>query len=123
MRITPRSLPRTGCAWASSLVLANRHLIAAATTAAELHAFSAGRFVYGIGAGPPDHDASFYGFSGARPTRRMTECLNILRGAWAASAREPCWRPCSKGCSGWRDVVTDDMLETFAILPTTFERP
>jgi alkanesulfonate monooxygenase SsuD/methylene tetrahydromethanopterin reductase-like flavin-dependent oxidoreductase (luciferase family) len=73
----------------TSVTLANRHPLTAAMTTAELHEFASGRFTYGVGAGPANHNEDLYGIPGAHPARRMSEYLRVLRGAWAASAAQP----------------------------------
>src|SRR5262249_40213951 len=69
----------TGVAiWARSPVLA-------ALVAANLDELSQGRFVYGLGTGPPDWNPRFHGMSYERPVRRIREYVDVMRGAWKAA--------------------------------------
>ena len=63
--------------WARSPVLA-------ALTAANLDELSNGRFVYGLGTGPPDWNRRFHGMGYERPVRRIREYVDIVRGVWTA---------------------------------------
>ena len=70
----------TGVAtWARSPVLA-------ALVAANLDELSGGRFLYGLGTGPPDWNRRFHGMSYERPVRRIREYVEVMRGVWRASA-------------------------------------
>lgn len=69
----------TGVAiWARSPVLAS-------LVAANLDELSGGRFLYGLGTGPPDWNRRFHGMSYERPVRRIREYVDVVRGAWAAA--------------------------------------
>jgi len=69
----------TGVAiWARSPILA-------ALVAANLDELSGGRFVYGLGTGPPDWNRRFHGMSYDRPVRRIREYVDVMRGAWRAA--------------------------------------
>jgi probable F420-dependent oxidoreductase len=69
----------TGVAiWARSPVLA-------ALVAANLDELSGGRFVYGLGTGPPDWNRRYHGMSYERPVRRIREYVDVMRGAWRAA--------------------------------------
>lgn len=63
--------------WARSPVLA-------ALTAANLDELSNGRFVYGLGTGPPDWNRRFHGMGYERPVRRIREYVDVVRGVWTA---------------------------------------
>jgi probable F420-dependent oxidoreductase len=69
----------TGVAiWARSPILAS-------LVAANLDEFSGGRFLYGLGTGPPDWNRRFHGMSYDRPARRIREYVDVMRGAWKAA--------------------------------------
>lgn len=68
----------TGVAiWARSPVIS-------ALTAANLDQLSEGRFVYGIGTGPPAFNESFHNIRYERPAVRMCEYIEVVRGVWGA---------------------------------------
>lgn len=64
--------------WARSPILASL----AGSNMAEL---SNGRFVYGLGTGPPDWNRRFHGMSYERPVERIREYVQVMRGAWTAA--------------------------------------
>ena len=69
----------TGVAiWARSPVLAS-------LVAANLDELSDGRFLYGLGTGPPDWNRRFHGISYERPVQRIREYVGVMRGAWKAA--------------------------------------
>lgn len=69
----------TGVAiWARSPILAS-------LVAANLDELSGGRFLYGLGTGPPDWNRRFHGMSYERPARRIREYVDVMRGAWQAA--------------------------------------
>jgi probable F420-dependent oxidoreductase len=69
----------TGVAiWARSPILAS-------LVAANLDELSGGRFLYGLGTGPPDWNRRFHGMSYERPVRRIREYVEVMRGAWKAA--------------------------------------
>jgi probable F420-dependent oxidoreductase len=69
----------TGVAiWARSPVLAS-------LVAANLDELSGGRFLYGLGTGPPDWNRRFHGMSYERPVERIREYVEVMRGAWKAA--------------------------------------
>ncbi len=69
----------TGVAiWARSPILAS-------LVAANVDELSGGRFVYGLGTGPPDWNRRFHGMSYERPVRRIREYVDVMRGAWTAA--------------------------------------
>ncbi len=69
----------TGVAiWARSPILAS-------LVAANLDELSGGRFLYGLGTGPPDWNRRFHGMSYDRPVRRIREYVDVMRGAWRAA--------------------------------------
>jgi probable F420-dependent oxidoreductase len=68
----------TGVAiWARSPILAS-------LIAANLDELSRGRFLYGLGTGPPDWNRRFHGMGYERPARRIREYVEVMRGAWKA---------------------------------------
>jgi 5,10-methylenetetrahydromethanopterin reductase len=68
----------TGVAiWARSPILAS-------LAAANLDELSGGRFVYGLGTGPPDWNRRYHGMGYERPVRRIREYVEVMRGAWRA---------------------------------------
>ncbi len=70
----------TGVAiWARSPILAS-------LVAANLDEFSGGRFLYGLGTGPPEWNRRFHGMSYERPVQRMREYVEVMRGTWRAAA-------------------------------------
>src|SRR5262245_28700159 len=76
---TKRIRLATGVAiWARSPILAS-------LVAANLDELSGGRFVYGLGTGPPDWNRRFHGMSYERPARRIREYVDVMRGAWRAA--------------------------------------
>lgn len=69
----------TGVAiWARSPILAS-------LVAANLDELSGGRFVYGLGTGPPDWNRRFHGMGYERPVQRIREYVDVMRGAWRAA--------------------------------------
>jgi probable F420-dependent oxidoreductase len=69
----------TGVAiWARSPILAS-------LVAANVDELSGGRFVYGLGTGPPDWNRRFHGMSYERPVQRIREYVEVMRGAWKAA--------------------------------------
>ena len=69
----------TGVAiWARSPVLA-------ALVAANLDELSGGRFLYGLGTGPPEWNRRFHGMGYERPVLRIREYVDVMRGAWKAA--------------------------------------
>jgi probable F420-dependent oxidoreductase len=69
----------TGVAiWARSPVLAS-------LVAANLDELSGGRFLYGLGTGPPEWNRRFHGMSYERPALRIREYVEVMRGAWKAA--------------------------------------
>jgi probable F420-dependent oxidoreductase len=64
--------------WARSPVLAS-------LVAANLDELSGGRFLYGLGTGPPDWNRRFHGMSYERPVQRIREYVDVMRGAWRAA--------------------------------------
>jgi probable F420-dependent oxidoreductase len=69
----------TGVAiWARSPILA-------ALVASNLDELSGGRFLYGLGTGPPDWNRRFHGMSYERPVRRIREYVDVMRGAWGVA--------------------------------------
>src|SRR5712691_8278360 len=64
--------------WARSPVLAS-------LVAANLDELSGGRFLYGLGTGPPEWNRRFHGMSYERPVRRIREYVEVMRGAWKAA--------------------------------------
>jgi probable F420-dependent oxidoreductase len=69
----------TGVAiWARSPILAS-------LIAANLDELSGGRFLYGLGTGPPEWNRRFHGMGYERPARRIREYVGVLRGAWKAA--------------------------------------
>jgi probable F420-dependent oxidoreductase len=69
----------TGVAiWARSPILAS-------LVAANLDELSDGRFLYGLGTGPPDWNRRFHGMSYERPVHRIREYIDVMRGAWRAA--------------------------------------
>jgi probable F420-dependent oxidoreductase len=69
----------TGVAiWARSPVLAS-------LVAANLDELSGGRFLYGLGTGPPEWNRRFHGMGYERPALRIREYVDVMRGAWKAA--------------------------------------
>ena len=69
----------TGVAiWARSPILAS-------LVAANLDELSGGRFLYGLGTGPPDWNRRFHGMSYEQPVQRIREYVEVMRGAWKAA--------------------------------------
>jgi probable F420-dependent oxidoreductase len=69
----------TGVAiWARSPILAS-------LVAANLDELAGGRFLYGLGTGPPDWNRRFHGMGYDRPARRIREYVDVMRGAWKAA--------------------------------------
>jgi probable F420-dependent oxidoreductase len=69
----------TGVAiWARSPILAS-------LVAANLDELSGGRFLYGLGTGPPDWNRRFHGMGYERPVLRIREYVDVMRGAWKAA--------------------------------------
>jgi 5,10-methylenetetrahydromethanopterin reductase len=76
--LTKRIRLGTGVAiWARSPILAS-------LVATNLDELSGGRFLYGLGTGPPDWNRRFHGMSYDRPARRIREYVDVMRGAWKA---------------------------------------
>lgn len=46
---------------------------------------SSGRFIYGLGTGPPDWNRRFRGMGYERPVERIREYVEVMRGGWAAA--------------------------------------
>jgi alkanesulfonate monooxygenase SsuD/methylene tetrahydromethanopterin reductase-like flavin-dependent oxidoreductase (luciferase family) len=67
----------------------SRSPVTAASTAAELHELSDGRFLFGIGVGTKYMSEAFHGVPWDRPARRMAEYVRIIRGAWEAHDEMP----------------------------------
>ena len=63
--------------------------VATAMRAAEIQRWCDGRFHLGLGVGTEASNRDHHGTSYARPVRRMGEYLQVVRGAWHASATEP----------------------------------
>jgi alkanesulfonate monooxygenase SsuD/methylene tetrahydromethanopterin reductase-like flavin-dependent oxidoreductase (luciferase family) len=68
----------------TGIVLWSRSPVTMAMTAAELHEYSGGRFVFGIGTGTAYHNESFHNIKFERPARRMSEYMKVMRGVWGA---------------------------------------
>lgn len=69
----------TGVAiWARSPILAS-------LAAANLDELSGGRFLYGLGTGPPEWNRRFHGMGYERPVLRIREYVDVMRGAWKAA--------------------------------------
>ena len=69
----------TGVAiWARSPILAS-------LVAANLDELSGGRFLYGLGTGPPEWNRRFHGMGYERPVLRIREYVDVMRGAWKAA--------------------------------------
>ena len=64
--------------WARSPILA-------ALAASDMAELSNGRFLYGLGTGPPDWNRRFHGMSYERPVQRIREYVEVMRGAWRAA--------------------------------------
>src|SRR5262245_11079979 len=62
-----------------------RRPILASLAAANLDELSGGRFLYGLGTGPPDWNRRFHGMSYERPVQRIREYVEVMRGAWKAA--------------------------------------
>jgi probable F420-dependent oxidoreductase len=69
----------------TGVVIWARSPILASLVAANLDELSGGRFLYGLGTGPPDWNRRFHGMSYERPARRIREYVEVMRGAWAAA--------------------------------------
>jgi len=69
----------------TGVVIWARSPILAALVAANLDELSDGRFLYGLGTGPPDWNRRFHGMSYERPARRIREYVEVMRGAWQAA--------------------------------------
>ena len=69
----------------TGVVIWARSPILAALVAANLDEFSNGRFLYGLGTGPPDWNRRFHGMGYERPVRRIREYVDVMRGAWQAA--------------------------------------
>jgi alkanesulfonate monooxygenase SsuD/methylene tetrahydromethanopterin reductase-like flavin-dependent oxidoreductase (luciferase family) len=63
--------------------------VSAAMRVAEIQRWSAGRFQLGLGVGTEASNHDHHGTSYARPVARMREYLQVVRGAWAATADDP----------------------------------
>jgi alkanesulfonate monooxygenase SsuD/methylene tetrahydromethanopterin reductase-like flavin-dependent oxidoreductase (luciferase family) len=59
--------------------------VLASLVAANLDELSGGRFLYGLGTGPPDWNRRFHGMSYERPVQRIRDYVDIMRGAWRAA--------------------------------------
>jgi probable F420-dependent oxidoreductase len=70
----------------TGVVIWARSPILASLVAANLDELSGGRFVYGLGTGPPDWNRRFHGMSYERPARRIREYVEVMRGAWQAAS-------------------------------------
>jgi alkanesulfonate monooxygenase SsuD/methylene tetrahydromethanopterin reductase-like flavin-dependent oxidoreductase (luciferase family) len=68
----------------TGIALWSRSPVTMAMTAAELHEFSGGRFIFGIGTGTAYHNESFHNIEFERPARRMSEYMKVMRGVWDA---------------------------------------
>lgn len=69
----------------TGVVIWARSPILASLVAANLDELSGGRFVYGLGTGPPDWNRRFHGMGYERPVRRIREYVEVMRGAWKAA--------------------------------------
>jgi probable F420-dependent oxidoreductase len=69
----------------TGVVIWARSPILASLVAANLDELSGGRFLYGLGTGPPDWNRRFHGMSYERPARRIREYVEVMRGAWQAA--------------------------------------
>jgi probable F420-dependent oxidoreductase len=69
----------------TGVVIWARSPILASLVAANLDELSQGRFLYGLGTGPPDWNRRFHGMSYERPVRRIREYVEVMRGAWKAA--------------------------------------
>jgi probable F420-dependent oxidoreductase len=69
----------------TGVVIWARSPILASLVAANLDELSGGRFLYGLGTGPPDWNRRFHGMSYERPARRIREYVDVMRGAWKAA--------------------------------------
>lgn len=69
----------------TGVVIWARSPILASLIAANLDELSGGRFLYGLGTGPPDWNRRFHGMSYERPARRIREYVDVMRGAWKAA--------------------------------------
>ena len=69
----------------TGVVIWARSPILASLVAANLDELSGGRFLYGLGTGPPDWNRRFHGISYERPARRIREYVDVMRGAWKAA--------------------------------------
>jgi probable F420-dependent oxidoreductase len=69
----------------TGVVIWARSPILASLVAANLDELSDGRFLYGLGTGPPDWNRRFHGMSYERPVRRIREYVEVMRGAWKAA--------------------------------------
>jgi probable F420-dependent oxidoreductase len=69
----------------TGVVIWARSPILASLVAANLDELSGGRFLYGLGTGPPEWNRRFHGMSYERPVRRIREYVEVMRGAWKAA--------------------------------------
>jgi len=69
----------------TGVVIWARSPILASLVAANLDELSGGRFLYGLGTGPPDWNRRFHGMSYDRPVRRIREYVEVMRGSWKAA--------------------------------------
>ena len=69
----------------TGVVIWARSPILASLVAANLDELSDGRFLYGLGTGPPDWNRRFHGMSYERPVQRIREYVDVMRGAWKAA--------------------------------------
>ena len=69
----------------TGVVIWARSPILASLVAANLDELSGGRFLYGLGTGPPDWNRRFHGMSYERPVQRIREYVEVMRGAWKAA--------------------------------------
>ncbi len=61
-----------------------RSPVTAALTAADLDELSHGRFLFGVGTGPPAWNENYHGIAYERPVERLREYVEAIRAAWTA---------------------------------------
>jgi len=62
----------------------SRTPVTSALTAANLDQLSHGRYVHGVGTGPPAWNEQYHGISYEHPVQRMREFIEVIRSVWRA---------------------------------------
>lgn len=66
----------------------SRTPVTSALTAANLDQISGGRYVHGVGTGPPAWNEQYHGISYEHPVERMREFIEVIRSVWRAHSGE-----------------------------------